>query len=195
MSQGDIARRQFLRDSANAISAVWLTAALGGIAGASALSCAPTDEKPRWQTFTDADAANVDAMASLIIPSDGTPGAHEAGVVDFIDRSLGTFASEQRPIFAKGLADLQQRVAAAHPGARSFASLDASQQSALLHALEQSKSEFFTAMRAATAAGMFSNPEYGGNRDKIGWQLIGFEDRFFWQQPFGYYDRDEAAHA
>ena len=50
-------------------------------------------------------------------------------------------------------------------------------------------------MLAATAAGMFANPEYGGNRDKIGWKLLGFDDRFFWQQPFGYYDRDEAAHA
>ena len=50
-------------------------------------------------------------------------------------------------------------------------------------------------MLAATAAGMFANPEYGGNRDKIGWKLIGFDDRFFWQAPFGYYDRDEASHA
>jgi hypothetical protein len=50
-------------------------------------------------------------------------------------------------------------------------------------------------MLAATAAGMFANPAYGGNRDKIGWKLLGFEDRYIWQQPFGYYDRDEITHA
>lgn len=73
--------------------------------------------------------------------------------------------------------------------------LDTAQQSALLHALESSKSDFLTAMLAAIAAGMFARPEYGGNRDKLGWKLIGFEDRYAWQQPFGYYDRDDISHA
>ncbi|MEP7086671.1 MAG: gluconate 2-dehydrogenase subunit 3 family protein [Gemmatimonadota bacterium] len=190
MSHGDIARRQFLRTSASAISAVWLTAALGEMAAVSALSCAPERGAAKWKSFSDADAADVEAIASLIIPSDGTPGAREAHVIDFIDRALDSFAKEQAPLFASGLADLRKRA-----GATSFASLDASRQTALLHELEQSKSDFFTAMLAATAAGMFANPEYGGNRDKIGWTMIGFEDRFYWQPPFGYYDRDEANHA
>jgi gluconate 2-dehydrogenase gamma chain len=195
MSESDIARRQFLRESGAAITAVWLTAGVGGSAALSALSCAPADAKTKWQSFTDADAADIDAIASRIIPSDGTPGAREAHVIDFIDRALATFASEQLPLFTSGLADLKQRVAKVHPRAKSFASLDAAEQSAILHQLEQAKSDFFTAMLAATAAGMFANPEYGGNRDKIGWKLIGFEDRFFWQAPFGYYDRDEVTRA
>ena len=33
-------------------------------------------------------------------------------------------------------------------------------------------------------------PAYGGNRDGVGWKLIGFEDRHVFQPPFGYYDRD-----
>jgi hypothetical protein len=37
--------------------------------------------------------------------------------------------------------------------------------------------------------GMFSNPSYGGNHQKSGWKMIGFEDRFAWSPPFGYYDR------
>jgi gluconate 2-dehydrogenase gamma chain len=36
--------------------------------------------------------------------------------------------------------------------------------------------------------GFLSNPEYGGNRDKVGWKLIGFEDTFAYEPPFGYYD-------
>ena len=39
---------------------------------------------------------------------------------------------------------------------------------------------------------MFSLPEYGGNRDKVGYELIGFEDRHAWQSPYGYYDADYA---
>lgn len=195
MSEGDIARRRFLRQSAGTVSAIWITAALGELGTLSAISCAPTKAKTSWQTFSAADAADVEAIAAQIIPSDATPGAREAHVIDFIDRALNGFAKEQQPLFTQGLADLRLRVSTAHPGSQSFAALDRQQQIAILHALEQSKSDFFTAMLAATAAGMFANPDYGGNRDKIGWKLIGFEDRFFWQPPFGYYDRDEATHA
>jgi len=195
MRQSEIARRQFLGLSANAISGVWIAAALGEVASGAVLSCAPPDHAGTWHTFTDADAAVVDAIAALIIPTDDTPGAREAGVVQFIDRSLGTFAKDQQQLFIKGLADLQTRVHAAHPSVDSFAKLDAARQTAVLQELESSKSEFFAAMLAATAAGMFASPEYGGNRDKIGWKLLGFDDRYFWQQPFGYYDRDEVTHA
>jgi hypothetical protein len=43
-------------------------------------------------------------------------------------------------------------------------------------------------IRFLTIAGTFANPSWGGNRDKIGWRLLGFEDRFVWQPPFGDYD-------
>jgi gluconate 2-dehydrogenase gamma chain len=39
--------------------------------------------------------------------------------------------------------------------------------------------------------GFLGNPSYGGNRDRIGWKLIGFEDRMAYQPPFGYYDAQE----
>ena len=35
-------------------------------------------------------AAEIEAIAARIIPSDATPGAREAGVVYFIDRALST---------------------------------------------------------------------------------------------------------
>ena len=40
-----------------------------------------------------------------------------------------------------------------------------------------------------TMTGMFAHPEHGGNFGKIGWKLIGYEDRYSWVPPFGYYDR------
>ncbi len=99
---------------------------------------------------------SIDAIAALIIPTDDTPGAREAGVVQFIDRSLAGFARDQRPLFTKGLADLQLRVHAAHPAIDSFVKLDVAQQTAMLHELETAKSDFFSAMLVATVTGMFS---------------------------------------
>src|SRR6476469_8836873 len=107
MQQGEIARRQFLWLSANAVTGVWLAAAAGELASGALLSCAPSERAGAWRTFSDADAAVVDAIAALIIPTDDTPGAREAGVVQFIDRSLDTFARDQRTLFADGLSDLK----------------------------------------------------------------------------------------
>ena len=39
--------------------------------------------------------------------------------------------------------------------------------------------------------GLVADAKYGGNRDGVGWALIGFEREFAYQPPFGFYDRDE----
>jgi hypothetical protein len=44
------------------------------------------------------------------------------------------------------------------------------------------------ALRFLTIAGLLASPQYGGNHDGIGWQLIGFEDLHAFTPPFGYYD-------
>jgi hypothetical protein len=41
-----------------------------------------------------------------------------------------------------------------------------------------------------TLVGMFALPKYGGNRDGVGWKLLGFQDQHIFEPPFGYYDRD-----
>jgi gluconate 2-dehydrogenase gamma chain len=46
-----------------------------------------------------------------------------------------------------------------------------------------------------TMVGMFSLPSYGGNIEKIGWRLIGFDDSHVWQPPFGYYDAEPVGKA
>ena len=45
-------------------------------------------------------------------------------------------------------------------------------------------------LRYLTIAGMFALPEYGGNRNLVGDQLVGFDDHLGWTIPFGYYDAD-----
>lgn len=144
----------------------------------------------RFDHLSPADAVDIEAACAEIIPTDDTPGAREAKVVYFIDKALGTFAKDQRDVFAKGAHELRTRAAKRRAGARSFAGLPAADRIAVIASLEKDKHPFFDALRGATIAGMFANPEYGGNHDKAGWKLIGFDDRFSWAEPFGWYDRN-----
>jgi gluconate 2-dehydrogenase gamma chain len=134
-----------------------------------------------------ADAADVEALTSQIIPTDDTPGAREAGVTFFIDRALGSFFAHWRPVFMQGLAGFQAAARAAHPGAASFAALSSGQQIAFLHTVDHTP--FFEQARLLTGCGMFMDPSYGGNRELVGWKLLGFEDQHTFEPPFGYYDR------
>ena len=138
--------------------------------------------------FTAAEAADVEAVAAQIIPTDHSPGAREAGVVYFIDRALGTFYSQLASDYRAQLAAFQSACRERHPAVRSFASLRSEQQVAYLQGIDQTP--FFTTTRVFTLLGMFALPEYGGNRERVGWKLIGFEDRHVFRPPFGFYDRD-----
>ena len=39
---------------------------------------------------------------------------------------------------------------------------------------------------------MFALPEYGGNRDLTGYQVIDYENQGAWTAPYGFYDADFA---
>jgi gluconate 2-dehydrogenase gamma chain len=135
-----------------------------------------------------ADAADVEAVAAQIIPTDDTPGAREAGVVYFIDRALSTFLSQLGGDYRGQLVAFQSEFREQHPGGGPFASLTSEQQVEYLKTVDHTP--FFDTTRLLTLLGMFSMPAYGGNRSGVGWKLIGFEDRHAFQPPFGYYDRD-----
>jgi hypothetical protein len=36
--------------------------------------------------------------------------------------------------------------------------------------------------------GFFASPVHGGNQNKAGWKLIGYDDSLNHKPPFGYYD-------
>jgi gluconate 2-dehydrogenase gamma chain len=133
-----------------------------------------------------AQAEVIDAVASRILPSvDGRPGAHEAGVIYFIDRALATFNADLKKLYADGISNLNRR-AARRWKAASFAALTAARQDELLHAIE--KTTFFKTVRLDTIVGTFALNTWGGNRDYLGWHLLGFEHQPRFQPPFGYYD-------
>jgi hypothetical protein len=95
------------------------------------------------------------------------------------------------PIVRGGLAAMNERVAATYPGTSAFAELDEERQDRIIEAVESEDPGFFFFGRTLVALGMVTLPAHGGNRDGVGWGLLGFEDRFVHQPPFGYYDRDE----
>jgi hypothetical protein len=143
------------------------------------------------QTFTllaAGDAADIDALAAQIVPSDETPGAREAGAVFFIDRALATFFAHWREGFMGGLRGFQAAVPDAHPRTPAFAALPSESQVEFL--LTVDRTPFFEQARTLTLCAMFSMPKYGGNRDGSGWKLLGFEDQHVFEPPFGHYDRD-----
>jgi len=141
---------------------------------------------PPFQALDAATAVELDAITSQIIPSGDGPGAHEAGVVYFIDRALATFDAGLREAYRDGMAAVQQKRKKMFPGSASVAALGTEQQIQLIHAIEHT--DFFELLRTHTMYGFLGNPSYGGNRDHIGWKLIGFDDRMAYQPPFGYYD-------
>ncbi len=132
------------------------------------------------------------------------PGAREAGVSVFIDRQLsgayGTGAKwymqgpwgesvpeqgYQRPLTPQQLyrlciAKLDEVCRSRHD--ERCEHLTREQQEALLKEMEQGAlpladvpvAEFFSMLLTNTMEGFFSDPVYGGNRDKVGWRLVGF---------------------
>jgi gluconate 2-dehydrogenase gamma chain len=184
MKKSGASRRSFLAGSASA----WLAASWPGIVAAQkhAQGVAQSGAPGKLEFFSAEQAAAVEAVTAQIIPSDETPGAREARTVHFIDRALATFERDKQAAYAEGLLDLEAKARDVSGGSGKFSSLTSAQQIQALTAIE--KTPFFALVRMHTVVGFFANPEYGGNESKIGWKLMGFEDKFNYQPPFGYYD-------
>ena len=141
---------------------------------------------------------------TLIPADDMSPSGSDCGVVIFIDRQLasawgggdkmyrsGPFHSgipEQgyqlplspRDYFAAGVVAANDWSRSAY--GRNFDRLSADERIAALEAMEQGRAQFaeldarafFDRLLEITMEGFFSDPIYGGNRNKVSWQMIGF---------------------
>lgn len=188
-----------------------------------------TTDKSYYKTFLDAHQRETIAAAmERIIPSGDTPGAREAGTIDFLDRYLSgigfiyalpdgsgfeVLRGKQATAWRARVESAQQKYVTgveqldrvSHDrGGRPFTELPPEQQDDVLQfierpedqqkladkhlaityggpvepALQQTTAEadlgFFALLVAHTRQGFLSDPIYGGNRDHIGWQTIGF---------------------
>jgi len=191
MERSEISRREFLLESVLGVGSVWLAATWPQVLAAQqhahqTMRAVNDGASAKLEFLTPAQAADVEAISGLIIPTTNTPGARDAGVVYFIDRSLRTFATDQQKPFADALALVDGKRKELFPASADFASLTAAQQTEILKAIE--KTAAFDLFRFLTVVGFLGNPEDGGNRDMVGWKLIGFDNAPTHTPPFGYYD-------
>jgi gluconate 2-dehydrogenase gamma chain len=137
----------------------------------------------------DADqVALLTAVVDRLIPSDALgPGARAAHADQYILQALGGPYRRYRDDYAAGLASIEARALAGH-GAR-FVDLDAAGQDSVLAEIEQATAtrdgpaprSFFDLVLKHTREGVFGDPRWGGNADRVGWTMIGYGGpRFTW---------------
>lgn len=141
-----------------------------------------------FNALTPKEAQTLTAIADRIFPATDTPGAVEIGAVNYIDVALGGDYAPLTPLYRRGLRALN-RYAQKKFGGR-FHSLADEEKDSLLADFEAGRiagfkaaADFFDTVRCHVLEGVFGEPQYGGNRDMVGWRLVGFPG-----QQFGYAD-------
>jgi gluconate 2-dehydrogenase gamma chain len=188
MKKNYVSRRQFIRGSGAAAGGSLLRLGLPAAIAFAETACSARDEAAAFRTLTDAEARELDAIAARILPTTETPGAREAGVIYFFDTVFADHFAHRLDELRTGLEAFEQGVAESYPDAGRFSALGEAGQDAYLGASEDSA--FFKLVRHFTIVGFFAMSSYGGNRDNVGWKLIGFEGHGAAQPPFGYYDAE-----
>src|SRR5215210_5288943 len=131
--------------------------------------------------LTPYEARTAAAVFERLFPSDeSSPGAIDIGVLTYLDRALAGAYRDKDEAYRLGLAALD--LAARRRSGMPFADCSVEKQDALLTDLEQDvlpnfrippQSDFFGMLRAHLQEGLFADPAYGGNRDKLGWMVLG----------------------
>ena len=182
-----LSRRNFLQTTGTLTGAAYLRMLAPGIAAITQAACSAKDEGAALMILGTDEARDFAAIAARIIPTTDTPGATEAGVIHFIDKAFAAEMSGQLDFARAGLAELNEALGSEHANAARLDDLGEDEQDAFLQTRETT--EFFNLIWAMTIFGFFSMEKYGGNKDQVGWELIGFEGGHGpWQYPFGYYD-------
>jgi gluconate 2-dehydrogenase gamma chain len=192
MSKHDEARRAFLIRAAVGAGAVagagLVPDALAQDHERHAAANAPAPAQPHstgvghGAFLNDDDAATIAAFTERLMPgAPGKPGAHDAGVLNYIDLALAGAYADLQDFYRRGLASLDAYCRKTHNAP--FQRLDAARQDEVITALEGDKATgftwptpqaFFNTVRTHTMEGMFADPVYGGNKDFAGWVLVGF---------------------
>jgi gluconate 2-dehydrogenase gamma chain len=153
--------------------------------------------------FNREESQFIEAAVARLIPTDEHPGAIEARVPNYLDKQLGgAWGSGERlyrngpwestrlglgyqlpltpgELFHTAIKAINVQLSQSN---QTFWELPADQQDEFLHKLEAGGIDlngvpseiFFSQLRGMTIEGFFCDPVYGGNKDMIGWKLLGF---------------------
>jgi gluconate 2-dehydrogenase gamma chain len=184
-----LSRRQFLQSAGSLSGVAYLRLTGPALAMLAQTAHAAKTESAPYRVLGGAEAADLEAIVARIIPTTDTPGAIEAGVIHFFDNAFAGEMSDQLEAARAGLAKFNAAFKNTISSTDRFADVNPDAQDAFLHT--QDAIEFFNLVRLMTIFGFFSMSQYGGNKDHVGWDLIGFEGHHgAWSYPFGYYDAE-----
>lgn len=141
--------------------------------------------------FTKDEFATLDALTNLMIPTDDhSPGAREAGVPQYIDRTVAeAYLPEEKSSWRKGIAAVNQLSQSMF--SKPFARLDEDQQVKLLKKISENEKapktepeKFFTQLKETTAFAYYSS-EIGIHKD------IEYKGNVILEQFVGYLPNEE----
>jgi len=136
------------------------------------------DVAPGLKTFTAEEFAVISMACDRLIPRDQDPGALDANVPVYIDRMLVTPEMQQvRYDFLAGTAQLDRR--ARQMFRKGFREISDVERDQVLVAFKNSppksiEAKYFELLTVLTLEGFLGAPSYGGNKDRVGWALVGF---------------------
>ena len=166
-------RRRFLKSSGALTGVSLLRIGTPSLLAITQAACTAKHEAAAFKVLGEREAADFAAIAARIIPTTETPGATEAGVIYFFDNAFAAEMSWALAGMRAGLGDLNAALAGNHTDSARFSALAENDQDALLAANEAT--EFFKLCWLMTLFGFFAMSNHGGNKDHVGWDLIGFD--------------------
>ena len=186
----EVSRRSFLQLAGALSASSYLRLSGAALATLAQSACAAEQQGAAFLVLGADEARDFAAIAARIIPTTATPGATEAGVIHFFDHAFADSMSADLDTARAGLADFNASLAKSGLAGR-FDQLSEDAQDDFLRSQEQGS--FFAMAREMTIFGFFAMSSYGGNKDHVGWDLIGFEGHHgAWTYPFGHYDAEYA---
>jgi len=159
----------------------FLKKATFAVAGGTLLAACASRSNSKWRFFTDEEAQLVDLLTEQIIPTDDSPGAIQAGCLNFIDKQLMGPYERYQTDYRQGLLSLEKTCRQLH--GKSFKYLAWEQQTEILMILESgrvdaalwpsvSPQHFFALINAHTLQGFYGSPRHGGNRNFISYKML-----------------------
>jgi gluconate 2-dehydrogenase alpha chain len=132
-------------------------------------------------TLTADEFDLLEAVFERFFPADESgSGAIEIGAARYADRALGGAYRDRLLTYRAGLAALE--IASVETFGKAFIALPPKDQDDLLGRVQRGEAPgrfpidqqaFFDMLRTHCIEGLFSDPVHGGNRDKLGWQVLG----------------------
>ena len=190
-------RRSFLKSTLITISSVTLTRGIPS-------GLASPDPEEKHSFFNESERRFLESAVDRLIPPDERwPGAVEAGVVNYIDLQMAGpwgrgellymrgpyypgewtqgYQLEYTPaeLFRRSISAINKQLAEQR---KSFDQLSEEEKDTYLTSLEKGGIDlegvpskiFFDQLLDQTVQGFFSDPIYGGNKNKVGWRMLGF---------------------